>query len=277
MQLKNALRSMAILPQSFRFSLKVTVFCIVLASIMLWCSRWQWGRYQEKKALIATYEQNTVDPVAPFPVSARTAEDFSPLINRRVHLTGRYDLTRQLIVTNKKHASGPGHWLFVPFILDGSEHAVLLSRGFIPFADRSPAEWKKYDVPERDSFDAVVKATKVPWKLGPKNPAVTPNGEYQTRWFFEEVEKMAQQLPYPTITPVFLQRIGQPALGDFPAQAISIDVPPSTHFGYTIEWALLAFATVSLGFLYQAYPRKRITVVRGSNESAPPPTGAVLH
>jgi cytochrome oxidase assembly protein ShyY1 len=141
--------------------------------------------------------------------------------------------------------------------LDSSDRSIIVSRGFIPFADRTPESWTKYNFEPRDSFDAVLKKSISPHSLGPSNPETGPGREYERMFFFEEIPKMAAQLPYPVFSEIYVQRIGAPSSGEFPAQAISIEIPPSTHFGYTIEWALLALATLSAGFLVQAFPRKR--------------------
>ena len=61
-------------------------------------------------------------------------------------------------------------------------------------------------------------------------------------------------LPYPTLETVFIQRLGGTALGRYPEESVQIQVPPSTHFGYTFEWGILAVVTLTAGFLLQAFP-----------------------
>lgn len=262
----------------FRFSAKITTICVFLAGVMLWCSSWQWERYKEKKALIATYVADAAVTPTDFPMGEVSEEEVRDLQDRRVRVRGTYDFDHQLIVTNRKHASGPGHWLFTPLRLEGSESRVMVSRGFIPFADLKPQDWTKYNFSENEELDAVVKPNVEPQLFGPENPDVGPTEPFQTRWFYPEITKMARQLPYPVITSVYLQRIGAPPHGQFPAQSILVEVPPSTHFGYTIEWILLAIATLLGGFAVQAFPRRfeveREPAQLGRNGSKPQESAA---
>lgn len=241
----------------FTFSPAITSFCFVLAAAMFWASSWQWQRYHEKTALIDTYSADAeVQPLA-FPIRQVAKNSYSDIVDRRVRVRGQYDFKHQVIVTNRKGAAGPGHWLLTPLKIEGSELTVIVSRGFIPFEDRTPETWTKYDFAEMEEFDAVVKPSAEQLFLGPRNPEVGGNQAFQTIFFFPEVSKFAKQLPYPLIPDIFLQRIGPPPVGEFPAQSILVEVPPSTHFGYTFEWILLGLATLVLGFLAQAFPRRK--------------------
>ncbi|MBL7662269.1 SURF1 family protein [bacterium] len=239
---------------TFKFSVKITLICTILASAMLWAASWQWSRYHEKLELLASYEKNSTEKPIQFNPQALDPTTINQILNRKVYLKGRYDFSRQVIVTNRKHRSGPGHWLVTPFKIAATEEYILVSRGFIPFADLTKKSWEKYNFTANEELVAVVKKTNNQLFLGPKNPATGPNLPFQYKFFFPEVAKISAQLPYPVIQPIFLQRVGAPEQGEFPAQSISIEVPPSTHFGYTIEWSLLALVTVVLGFMLQAYP-----------------------
>ena len=250
----------------FQFSWRITLVCFVLASIMVRCSFWQWDRYKRKVVLVATFEANSTAAAHPLSSSEIESETFDALWNKKVLVRGTYDFEHEIIVTNKKAASGPGHHVLTPLRIEGSEKAILVSRGFIPFADRDPSSWTKYQLDTHETVQGVLKPSIRPWIIGPKNPAVGGRSPFARIWIFEEAEKMAQQLPYPTVAAAYIQRIGGAPDGGFPQQAISIEVPPSTHFGYTIEWALLAVATLVIGFLLQAFPQYRGLSRRVSRE-----------
>ena len=245
------------LPAHFRFSWTVTTVSVTLALVMLWCSNWQWRRYHEKKALVATYEAMDTAIALPFPASGTTTEDFASVLDRKVSVSGTWDYDHQFVVTNRRNADGPGHWLMTPLRLDGSPAAVLVSRGFIPFEDRDPASWEKYRFAPTGQFQAVVKRAQSKKLLGPGNPDPAPGQSIAPVWYFVEAERAAERLPYPLITPVFLQHLGPPPSGRYPEQSISIEVPPQVHFGYTIEWILLALATLAIGLAIQAWPWRR--------------------
>lgn len=241
-----------LLPSTFHFSWKVTLVCFILATVMVRCSFWQWDRYKKKVALLETYASDSTTPPLSFPGQANA--DMTPYLHHRVTLSGRYDFERQVIVTNKRQGTGPGHALLTPLIIDGTDTAILISRGFIPFTDMTPDTWGKYDEAEKVHLQGIVKPAIRGYVFGPSNPEVGANKPFATRWLFEDIQEMAKQLPYPVISTVYIQRIGAPVGGEYPAEMISVEVPPRVHFGYTIEWAILAIVTLVIGYVLQAFP-----------------------
>ena len=263
---------MALVPETFRFSLKITTITVGLAIVMVFLSNWQWERYKAKVILVEAYRQNDTADAIPFNKEGRVSEDFENLVDKKIMVSGKYDYAHQLIVTNKKYSTEdfstqPGHFLMTPLILDGSDTAVMISRGFIPFTDLTPETWQKYNFePATETLTGVLKNSITPMLLGPKNPSVGGEELFQSKFFYEEVAKMAKQVPYPVITPVFIQRLGQPPTGKYPAPAVSVEVPPSTHKGYTIEWAFLAVCSLVIGYILQAFPHYRGRINAGFKE-----------
>ena len=223
---------------------------------MVRASVWQWDRYLFKKDLLATYEQNSESPPLPFPSDSPEARETA--LNRKVEVSGRYDYQHEMIILNRRHASGPGHVLLTPMLREDGE-AVLVTRGFIPFADREPQTWEKYRAAEGEVTVQGVLTPGVPHRslLAPNSKLGSSDKAFVRTWLYPDLSKIAEQLPYPVLTEVYVQKIGEPIGGEFPAEFIDVKVPPSTHFGYTIEWALLALATLILGFVLQAFPRRR--------------------
>ena len=248
----------SIAPKNFRFSPLITVISILLAVLMLKASFWQWERYNYKVKLLQSYEQNSRDIAQKLPGDWAKTSDFTEVLHRRVKVSGRYDFSRQILIANRRHQSGPGFWLVTPLRIEKSDQSILVSRGFIPFADRDQRKWEKYSFAQEEQLEAVVQES-IPHRvfLAPKSSAAKSNAEFQRVWLYPDLEKIAEQFPYPIISAVFLQRLGGPPYGQFPAESVSVRVPPSTHFGYTIEWALLALSSLILGFLLQAFPRRK--------------------
>ena len=243
--------------KNFKFSPKVSAVCISLACVMIWCSTWQWERYKNKVELVKTYRDHKDSVSLSFPTQGKSLEDFQEVLDRRVSLAGTYDYSKQIIVTNRKDVSGPGHWLLTPFKIKDSSKHVIVSRGFIPFADRTPETWGKYSYEQQGKIEAVVKQSVDPKPFGPQNPSPNDAEKFPTLWYYPEIKKLHKQFPYEVIPWVYVQRLGDPLKGKFPAEAIRIKVPPSTHFGYTIEWAALAFVTLMIGLIIQVLPKKK--------------------
>ena len=242
---------------NFRFSPLITLAACGLAGLMLKASFWQWDRYQYKLDLLESYQQNSRGEAVEFPAHLKP-DQINGLLHGRVRLSGEYDFEQQILIANRKHPSGPGYWLMTPLRRQGTEKAVFVSRGFIPFADRSAESWTKYSFTKSEQLDAIVQET-VPHRifLAPESSTAGSDAERKEIWLYPDLEQIAAQLPYPIETSVFLQRLGGPPHGQFPAESVSVRVPPSTHFGYTIEWALLALSSLVIGFLLQAFPRRK--------------------
>jgi len=245
---------------------------------MFRASAWQWERYHWKSELVASYKSNSSTPPADFPqdsfdssvpgeapskaLSSEEQDAVQNIRHKKIRLTGTFDFDRQFIVTNKRDITGPGHFLFAPFHIAGSDKTILVSRGFIPFEAREPDTWKKWSSAEGPvEILAVVQESIAPGFLSPSNPDVVPGGPPVTLWYFEECRKIVQQLPYPTIYNVYAQQLGDPPPAGYPKPQVTIEIPPSTHFGYTIEWALLGMLTIALGIGLQLVrigsPRRR--------------------
>lgn len=284
---------MKLLPRSFRFSPTLCIASVLFAVVAFQCSAWQWKRYHWKTALVETYDRNRTDAssteltaamLTAAPGSAEipskqspVEQDLKELLHHRVQLRGRYDYDREVIITNRKLAVGergdivPGYHLCTPFFVAGGSNSILVCRGFIPFADRDPSSWAKYHPNNAElasaapevTVDAVVQESVSPSWLNPQNPDVGEGKPFATTWLYPETSKMAKQLPYPMNGQYYVQRIGQSEVGGpFPAEAISIQVPASTHFGYTIEWALLGIGGLVLAIVIQCRPKKRLASER---------------
>ncbi len=256
----------------FRFSPFISALSIALAAIMFTAASWQWRRYHYKVDLLESYEQLDASQPIPFPSDA-PPEVLQALKFKKAIVSCTYDYEREVAIANRRGQSGPGFWLFTPCRIEKSELSVFISRGFIPFEDGDPSRWGKYHFTDSETFHAVVQPTV------PARTALVPiklSGENSGRnwkWAYPDLEKIAAELPYPVITSVFLQRLGKPPHGTFPEQSITVDVPPSTHFGYTIEWILLGCATLAIGTLLQLLPRKK----RNVTESVEPVDARMLH
>lgn len=245
------------LPKRFKFSAKITSAAIALASLMLWASSWQWERYLYKEELVKTYAHHHDSVAKELPISL-DADVYQPLLHQKVRLRGSYDLENQLIVINRRHATGSGYWLLAPFRIAGSETAVIVSRGFIPFEDRTPESWRKYDRVGEIELVGVLQESISGGMVNPSSRVFSlKDGEDLKQWRYPDVAEIAKGLPYPVVPAIFVQRLGPPLSGEFPAEAISIRVPPSTHYWYSFEWIGLALATLLIAFLLQAFPRKR--------------------
>jgi surfeit locus 1 family protein len=69
------------------------------------------------------------------------------LAYRRVVARGRFDYAQEVALVNQVRDGQLGLHLITPLVLDGSEQAVAVDRGWIPAVDQTPASWAGYHAP----------------------------------------------------------------------------------------------------------------------------------
>ena len=266
---------MRLWPSTFRFSLKITLTAIFVAALMLKASHWQWQRYLEKTLLVSSYQENASSPATPFEKAAADPDGLNAYHFRALSLEGVYDYRRQVAILNRRDSSGPGQLLLTPLKLPNTETRVLISRGLIPFRDREPSAWPQYDGPPGEQLKGVLQASVgKATPISPSSRLSASDEEVVRNFLYPDLEAIARQLPYPVLTSHYLQRIKKEGDPEFPAEYVKIKVPPSTHFGYTIEWALLATLTMLGAFFLQAFPdrfTRRRPTIQGPNDLSSSP------
>lgn len=233
----------------YHFSWKITLFALILAAVMLVAAKWQWTRYHEKNILVSHLKENTSKDTEE--IHALDLNNVSPYT--KIQAVGTFLNEHSYIVINRRHRLGTGSWLLTPFKVEGMDQHILVSRGFIPFEDREPVDFSKYNVEGQKTILGVVQSS-----IG-KRSALSPSAETvkKHQWLYPDLALISKTFPFDLNTSVFIQQLDPAVYGEFPAEDISIDVPPSTHFWYTFEWIALAFFTCLISFLIQLFrPRK---------------------
>lgn len=245
-------------PKNFRFSLRTSLTAVFLSILMLVASNWQWNRYKEKLKLVADLRSNSISnsiALTKPEIELNSTKVVEQLKNKKIRLEGNFIFKDQFIVTNRKHKTGPGHLLFTLFKIKNSKEHLWISRGFIPFKDQTEKDWLKYDTETKtQSISGILQLSKRQKnKFSPKSQFENDGRKY----LYEDLESASKNFKIKINTKVYLQLIKDQQIKDnYPAESISIQVPPSTHLGYTIEWILLAIATLIIAFVLQAFPRK---------------------
>ncbi len=236
----------------YHFSLKLTLRAIFLAVAMLIAAKWQWTRYHEKLVLVEEYKNH--DKSKPFEVDviSSTAIDFKDFVNRKIVIKGHFDFQNQVLITNRRHKFGTGHWLITPFKPLNSEQKILVSRGFIPYEDRDESSWNKYSKEVTELIGVVQQSVGKRSFFSPS--AKTP---FPKLYLYPDLALISEDIRDNINIDHYIQSIAEPVYDKFPATDISIDVPPSTHFWYTFEWIGLSFMTLLVAFLIQLFKPKR--------------------
>lgn len=113
-----------------------TVAAVVVFALL---GRWQLGRADEKRELVAAFE--AAGPAVELPDDSQALPRYQHVIAR-----GRYDTGHQFMLDNRVHEGRAGVQVLTPLILDGGG-TVLVNRGWLPFG-RTRQDLPDVAVPE---------------------------------------------------------------------------------------------------------------------------------
>ena len=207
---------------------------------------WQVRRLNERRALNTDIQARLAAPVIEL---TDAVADPAALNYRHVRVQGAFDPGPEIVLRNQARQDEPGVHLLTPLRLAGSNQAVLIDRGWIPYdAPRS-----QYPAPgEAVIIEGIARATQARqgW-LSPLDPALTAELTRVESWYRVDIARIQEQTPYPLL-PIFVQQTQGFAGGVLPAADVEIDLSDGPHLSYAIQW--FAFATTLLigyGFLIQ--------------------------
>ena len=236
------------LPNTAQFSLFVTTLCLALSSGMFWAASWQWSKYVVKTRVVSDEGPSQV-------------RDFLPSLNfdtlppkSLLNISGSCNYDKQFLIANRKAPRiGPGSVVFCEFYpLNNPKRKILLSRGIVPLAKTTPKDIKKLNNNEAESL--IVRLQPI---HPPKSLLISARQEVRTDVYsyrYLHIPSISKDLGIEIEPNYYLERVGNPQTGILPASYQKFEVPPSTHFGYTIEWSILGLLTIGFGLVIQLFP-----------------------
>ena len=106
----------------------------ILCAIGISLGNWQTRRAEEKEAIAALMQEQLLR----VPVVLSTAQEFSQLqAFQKVKLKGQFVRDWPLYLDNRPLGGVAGFYVLMPFKIQGSEHAILVARGWL---QRNPVE-----------------------------------------------------------------------------------------------------------------------------------------
>lgn len=194
---------------------------VIVAGVCVRLGMWQLRRREERRAIVERLLAVRALP----PVEVATAQIPADSVrDRRVHLRGTFDYSRERVWPGRSYQDVPGVALITPLRLpDGS--GVLVDRGFAPAADAWHVRFDLFRDP--DSADVAGLALPAPRGRGDVDPA-----------------RLGDSFPYPVARWVVLEleHQGQGSPRVFRWRAEPLDLGP--HLLYAIQW--FSFATITI-------------------------------
>ncbi len=208
---------------------------------------WQLDRAAEKQALERQRQAQLALPVLAGEALPRHAEAAAPLVQRRVHLQGRWQAEATVALENRPMDGRVGFYIVTPLQLaDGS--AVLVQRGWIPRDLRDRTRLVPFDTPAAE--------VSVQGRIAPRVPRLYELGEAGSGVLRQnlDIDAFARERGLRLRPWVLIQddRPGAPPDGlqrDWPAPGSGVD----KHHGYAFQWFALSGLTLGLLVWFQFF------------------------
>ena len=226
------------------------------AVVMVGLGVWQLQRLVERRTLNAHITTLMAQP--PVQITGATGDlpEYTPVL-----ATGSYDFANEIEVKNRAHEQQPGVHLLTPLRLQGSDQAILVDRGWIPYTQADPTARAAFDGPAGVVTVAGLARNSQTrtFFLLPADPTASPATPRLDAWFWANIPKIQTQVPYPLL-PYFVEAAPRGGPASLPLSSYDdIDLSDGPHLSYAIQW--FAFAAIlivgSLALWRQAHKQRQ--------------------
>ncbi len=209
------------------------LFGIIGCAILVSLGVWQLNRADEKAELIAAMEARLFDAPVPLPdLPDPTTDRYRP-----VTVSGHFMPERSFVMAAQR-AAGPGFHLISAFET-ADDRRILIERGFLR-EDTRPGLPDDPDAPARVTGN-------LPWPQDADRFTPAPDAERNLH-FARDVDLLADQLGTEPVLLV-LRESTQPLPGVSPVPVDAVAIPDN-HFGYAVQWFLMAVAWAGVTVFY---------------------------
>lgn len=238
-----------------------TLLVLAAMAVMARLGVWQLDRREQRLARNADLAAKLAAP--PLSLNAAAADpttlptDPSEVRYTQAAARGRFDFAHQVILVQQLYQGMPGVHLVAPLVLEGSDRAVLVDRGWVPTDQVEAARQGQLDA-ESGVVEVVgfLQPSQVlQGRAAERAAQAAAQGGPRQEWYRIDVAALQRQMPYPLL-PLYLQQAPGPQ-GNISLpyrEAVEVDFSEGPHLGYAIQW--FSFALIA-GVVYVAAVRAR--------------------
>lgn len=227
-----------------------TLGALAFGALFASAGNWQYGRYQQKLALFAAFDQGSRSAaLAGLPADT----DFAAMRYQPLRLEGRYDPDRQVLLDNAVVDGRVGYFALTPFLTAAG--TVLVNRGFVPAPpERSQLPEIPVDGQPRAIAGIIDALPRPGLRLAEPDPGA--DAPWPRRIVYPDIGELAAMLGYPVRDFQLLLDAAEP--DGYRRRWTPSTMPPETHLGYAVQWfGLLAAVAVVYFLLLWRYLRSR--------------------
>jgi surfeit locus 1 family protein len=237
-------------PRATRLFIVLGAF--VIAPMLVALGIWQLARLQERRALNAEVRARLDAP--PFLLTGVALDHPDALNYRPITVRGAFDFDHEIVWRNQAHGESAGVRVMTPLRITGSDAAVLVDRGWLPYADSAPEARAVYHTPTGEvTLTGVLRQSEV--RASPILPD-DPSTPWLDDWYWMNLGRIQQQMPYPLLA-MFVQQ----AAGDetqLPIAGYAVDLSEGPHLNYALQWFAFAAIAVAGPLAYARQQRRRV-------------------
>jgi surfeit locus 1 family protein len=224
------------------------------AAVMAGLGVWQLNRLAARRAQNAVVAARLAAPA----LDVNAQPEAAPPEYQPVRAAGVYDFAHEIVLRNRARQDVPGGRVLTPLRLAGSDRAVLVDRGWLPYAELEPARRAAYQAPVGE---VVVSGIARPsqaraFAFLPADPTQSPALPRLDAWYWANLPQIQQQVPYPLL-PFYLEAAAEPGDTALPIAGYEVDLSDGPHLSYAIQWfAFAAILLVGSGALWRQRRRR---------------------
>lgn len=230
----------------FKLNWRVSLFCLLFCTLFIFLGFWQLGKGEQKEQLIAEMAENQQSH--PLSVSELKG-DLAEFNGKLMRNEGRFQEIPAILLDNKVLKGQIGYEVIQPFQPAKSERWILVNRGFVAMTGRRS---DPVNIPETGDASHIFGQI----YLLPEDTYVIENhieklGEnYRVQITdFNQAEKLLAVEFFP-----FVLRLDENHHAALPRHWPINVMKPEMHFGYSVQWFLMAFALLIM-YLWFSFPK----------------------
>ncbi len=228
--------------------LLLTLVVLLGAATMVGLGFWQLDRRDQKRERNALIRQRMAEP--PLRITG-PAGDPSLLAYRPAIVAGTFDYEHEVVLRTRTREGQAGVRLLTPLRISGTEHSVLVDRGWIPYEESEPEARSVYRPAGAVELSGLLHPSQTrPSSFAPADPPLGPGRERLDEWFRADIGRIQEQTPYPLL-PFYVAQSAAPGENGPPWRDGQVTLSEGPHLSYAIQW--FSFAVVLLaGYVARA-------------------------
>lgn len=238
---------------------KTSLLVIAAVIVMIRLGLWQLDRLDQRRAFNARVEEQLAQSALEISEENLRADLYN-MEYREAIVLGEYDHDRQVVLRNQDWQGRLGVHLLTPLIVQGSDRAIMVNRGWIPYEDFEAGKLSQFDENGLVEVNGVIRRSQTKPRIGGRADQIPAEGEPPLQaWNWINVGGIAGQLPY-ELLPVYLQGSPESSRNQMPYRTqLELDLSEGSHLGYAFQWFTFALI-LAIGYpIYVSREEKRLS------------------